>query len=68
MLTARERQTVELAAQGLRSRTIALRLGISERTVENHIANAYTKLNVHTRAGLVALFARAERDAVRAAL
>jgi DNA-binding CsgD family transcriptional regulator len=58
-LSAREHEVVRLAAAGLRSRAVGLRLGISERTVENHLASAYAKLGVHTRAELIAALARA---------
>jgi DNA-binding CsgD family transcriptional regulator len=57
-LTARERAAAELAAGGASSRIIAQRLGISERTVENHLGSAYAKLRLHGRAELIALVAR----------
>jgi len=53
-LTIRETEVAQLAAAGLRSRSIGVRLGISERTVENHLASAYAKLGVHSRAELIA--------------
>ncbi len=53
-LSGRERQVVELAAAGLTTRGIALRLTLSERTVENHLARIYAKLDVHSRAELLA--------------
>lgn len=54
-LSPRERDVATLALSGSSSRSIGLRLGISERTVENHLANAYAKLRVHSRAELIAL-------------
>jgi len=48
---------VRLAAQGSSSRAIALRLCISERTVENHLQKTYSKLGVHSRAQLIAMVA-----------
>ena len=48
-LTARERQVLALIADGLSSRQMAGRLGISQRTVESHIGNLYQKLGVRTR-------------------
>jgi DNA-binding CsgD family transcriptional regulator len=51
-LTSRERDVAVLAAHGVTSAEIAQRLGISVRTVENHLANCYDKLGVRTRAAL----------------
>jgi len=36
-------------AEGLTTRQIASRLGLSERTIESHIAKLYTKLGARTR-------------------
>lgn len=60
-LTPREREVAELAATGMSSRAIALRLGVSERTVENHLQRAYDKLGLHRRAQLVALLVERDR-------
>ena len=48
-LTQRELQVLQLAADGLSNKEIALRLVISEKTVKNHIANIFSKLNVNDR-------------------
>ena len=48
-LTRREREIGLLAAAGEPSRTIADRLFLSVRTVENHLQNVYTKLGVTNR-------------------
>jgi DNA-binding CsgD family transcriptional regulator len=53
VLTRREREIAGLAAAGSSSREIADKLVLSVRTVENHLQNAYSKLGVSTRAGLV---------------
>jgi DNA-binding CsgD family transcriptional regulator len=53
-LTGRERQVARLAAQGLTVRQIGERLFIGERTVESHLARAYAKLGVSSKADLVA--------------
>jgi DNA-binding CsgD family transcriptional regulator len=52
-LSPRERQVSLLAAEGQTARQIAERLGIGERTVETHLANAYAKLRVRSKADLV---------------
>jgi DNA-binding NarL/FixJ family response regulator len=54
-LTAREREVAELARRGALTREIAERLHISERTVESHLAHAYSKLGVSGRKDLAAL-------------
>lgn len=49
VLSAREREIVRLAADGLDNRAIAERLTISVRTVERHLSNAYLKLDLGGR-------------------
>lgn len=49
-LTDREREVLDLIAQGLDNRQIASRLYISGKTVSNHISNVFTKLHVADRA------------------
>ena len=51
-LTASERRIAELAAEGLTNRQIAQNLLITARTVEGHLTNVFTKLDVRTRAEL----------------
>jgi DNA-binding CsgD family transcriptional regulator len=53
-LTPRQRQICELAAAGKGNRAIASELFVSIKTVETHLAAAYRKLGVGTRAGLAA--------------
>jgi two-component system, NarL family, response regulator NreC len=52
-LTARERQVLQLAAEGATSLEIAARLHISHRTVENHRASLMKKLGLKNHAELV---------------
>ena len=51
-LTRREREVVNLAADGLSSQAIADRLFLSARTVEGHLHKAYGKLGVTEHGGL----------------
>jgi DNA-binding NarL/FixJ family response regulator len=48
-LTDREREVLQLAASGLTNRGIGLRLSISDRTVQGHLASIYGKLGVSSR-------------------
>jgi DNA-binding NarL/FixJ family response regulator len=48
-LTDREREVLELMAAGLRNHAIADRLGLSEKTVRNHVSNVLLKLQVPDR-------------------
>jgi DNA-binding CsgD family transcriptional regulator len=52
VLTARERQVADLAAAGHSSPMIASRLGLSVRTVNNHLSRAYAKLGIAGRGQL----------------
>lgn len=62
-LSRRERQTLALLADGLSNAEIAERLGISEKTVRNHLSHLFDKLGVWSRAQAI-VFAR-ERGFVR---
>ena len=57
-LTEREMEVLLAAAQGQRSKEIALDLGISERTVKAHLGSIYQKLGVDSRAAAVAAAAQ----------
>ena len=50
-LTDREVQVVGLVARGLQTKQAGHRLGISVKTADRHLQNAYAKMGVSTRAG-----------------
>ena len=52
-LTNREREILQLAAEGHNNRTIGERLSISPRTVETHRANLMRKLGLKTQTDLI---------------
>lgn len=52
-LTPRQQEVLTLIAEGLSSREIAERLGISVRTVERHRENIMNRVNLHSRTDLV---------------
>jgi DNA-binding NarL/FixJ family response regulator len=51
-LTERETEVLRLVAKGLSSRSIAARLSISHRTVQNHVQNTLDKLQLPNRVEL----------------
>lgn len=52
-LTPRERQVLQLIAEGKRTKEIASLLGVSVKTAESHRTRLMEKLNIHETAGLV---------------
>jgi DNA-binding NarL/FixJ family response regulator len=54
-LTERERQVLELIARGYQNARVAHHLGLSEKTVRNHVSTILAKLPAATRAEAVAL-------------
>ena len=61
-LTPREREVADLAASGLLSKQIAIRLGVTTRTVDNLLGRAYSKLDIGGRHDLIELFGRPPRE------
>jgi DNA-binding CsgD family transcriptional regulator len=53
-LTPREREILELVAEGHQNAEVSQMLWISRATVRKHLENAYEKLGVHTRTAAVA--------------
>ena len=54
-LTEREQEVLNAVALGERSKEIALKLKITERTVKAHLASIYNKLGVDSRAAAIAV-------------
>lgn len=52
-VTPREREVLDLLAEGLANRAVADRLAISTRTAQKHVENLFKKFNVHERAQLL---------------
>ncbi|MGH7432454.1 MAG: response regulator [Candidatus Methylomirabilales bacterium] len=52
-LTPRERQVLQLIAEGKRTKEIATLLGVSVKTAESHRTRLMEKLNIHETASLV---------------
>jgi len=53
LLTGREREVLQLVAEGKTSKEIASVLDVSVKTAETHRANIMNKLDIHETAGLV---------------
>ena len=53
ILTKREKDVFLLLIQNKTTKEIASKLGISEKTVRNHVSNAMQKLGCNGRAGAV---------------
>jgi len=64
-MTRRERQVIELIADGLSNKEIALKLHLSTYTVKSHVHNILEKLTMHTRVQ-IATYAR-DADTFRTA-
>jgi DNA-binding CsgD family transcriptional regulator len=57
-LTPRELSAIQLVAEGLSNKEIAIALKVGEKTVKSHLAAAFSKLGVQSRtqAAMVAIF------------
>jgi two-component system, NarL family, response regulator YdfI len=64
VLTARELEILEMMAEGIDNRRIALRLGISRNTVKFHVASILDKLRASSRTEAVTIAIREGRISV----
>ena len=62
VLSAREREVLELVTQGARNKQIAATLSISEFTVKRHMQNIYEKLELSSRRAAAAFYRTAFAD------
>ena len=60
-LSNREREIVDLVAQGLPNKTISTRLNLSENTVRNHLSNIMQKLGMKNRVQVATLALKNEK-------
>lgn len=67
-LTRTEHEVALLAAQGLSNKQLGVRLQVSARTIETHLAHVYAKLGLHSRVELAAEVGRAGMGAPDAEL
>jgi DNA-binding NarL/FixJ family response regulator len=67
VLTPREREVLTVAAEGLTAKEIAIKLGVSERTITTHLGRIYGKLGVGGRLAAVQLATRSGLVHARAA-
>ena len=58
VLSSREREVLNLVADGLSNGVIAQRLRLSDHTVKRHVANILLKLDLPTRAAAAVLIGR----------
>ena len=61
-LSEREREILDLLAQGLSNKMIAAQLYLSVRTVEGHLANIYSRLSVHSRTEAMLIAVKAPKS------
>lgn len=54
-LTPRQNEIANLVAQGLDNKTIARRMGISNKTVRNQLVSVFEKLDIENRVQLAVL-------------
>lgn len=62
-MTKREREVIDLIAEGLSNKEIAGRLSIATHTVKSHVRNIMEKLTLHTRLQIAVYAHNEEEDA-----
>ncbi|MBU1340060.1 MAG: alpha/beta fold hydrolase [Proteobacteria bacterium] len=55
LLTHREKQVLELIAQGINNNEIAVQLFVSPKTIRNHITNIFGKLEISNRSKIIVM-------------
>lgn len=63
-LTTKQEQILSLAARGLKDRLIADKMGLSVRTVQNHLARIYTKNHTNNRVAAILLYMSSDIEIV----
>lgn len=63
MFTVMESEIIEMVAQGLMTKEIAVIRGRAYETIKNHITQAMNKAGAKTRAQLVAMYLKEQQDA-----
>lgn len=61
-LTPREREVIELVANGLSNYEIGQRLGLTEKTIKHYMSNILGKLHVRSRVDVALMATRAGRE------
>jgi DNA-binding NarL/FixJ family response regulator len=64
-LSVREREVLEMAAQGLTNSQVGSQLGVTVHAVKFHLASVYRKLGVANRTEAAVIFLRAAQAAAR---
>jgi two-component system response regulator DevR len=61
LLSPQEKRVLALIAEGCTNKEVAVRLGLSEKTVRNYLSTVFEKLHVSRRAEAAVIFAQEQR-------